>query len=167
VALVTLGLAAVRVMPKGTFVARRGFPAVVAVRGLGGAAFAGVGAYLPLLLTLQHDFSPSRAGVTLSITGVCWAFGSWLQGREHGIQRVNVLRTGRLKYVHFTALPPLLFDLERDPDELVDRADDPAYREDRLALTARMLSWRMEHDERVLTGMHFTRNGVFERRRVR
>ena len=45
-----LGLAAVRVMPKGTFVARRGFPAVVAVRGLGGAAFAGVGAYLPLLL---------------------------------------------------------------------------------------------------------------------
>jgi MFS family permease len=94
VALVVLALAAVRVMPKGTFVARRGFPAVVAVRGLGGAAFAGVGAYLPLLLTLQHHFSPSRAGVTLSITGVSWAFGSWLQGREHGIERVNVLRSG-------------------------------------------------------------------------
>ncbi|WP_327637242.1 MFS transporter [Kribbella sp. NBC_00482] len=94
VALAVLGRAAVRVMPAGTFTARRGFPAVVAVRGLGGAAFAGVGAYLPLLLTLQHNFSPSRAGVTLSITGVCWAFGSWLQGREHGIERVVVLRTG-------------------------------------------------------------------------
>lgn len=94
VALAVLGRAAVRVMPAGTFVAQRGFPAVVAVRGLGGAAFAGVGAYLPLLLTLQHNFSPSRAGVTLSITGVCWAFGSWLQGREHGIARVTVLRTG-------------------------------------------------------------------------
>ncbi|WP_132147924.1 MFS transporter [Kribbella antiqua] len=94
VALVFLGLAAVRVMPKGTFVARRGFPAVVAVRGLGGAAFAGVGGYLPLLLTLQHNFNPARAGVTLSITGVSWAFGSWLQGREHGIARVNVLRSG-------------------------------------------------------------------------
>ncbi|MFI7064015.1 MFS transporter [Kribbella sp. NPDC050124] len=93
-ALVVLGLTAVRVMPKGTFVAQRGFPAVVAVRGLGSAAFAGVGAYLPLLLTLQHHFSPSRAGVTLSITGTSWAFGSWLQGRDHGIQRVNVLRTG-------------------------------------------------------------------------
>lgn len=93
-ALVMLALAAVRVMPVGTFVARRGFPAVVAVRGLTGAAFAGVGAYLPLLLTLQHHFSPSRAGVTLSITGVSWAFGSWLQGRDHGIARVNVLRTG-------------------------------------------------------------------------
>jgi hypothetical protein len=92
--LVVLGLAAVRVMPRGTFVARRGFPAVVAVRGLGGAAFAGTGAYLPLLLTLRHDFSPSKAGITLSITGVSWAFGSWLQGRDHGLQRVSVLRIG-------------------------------------------------------------------------
>jgi MFS family permease len=94
VSLVVLGAAAVRVMPEGTFTARHGFPVVVAVRGLGGAAFAGAGAYLPLLLTLQHDFSPSRAGVTLSITGVSWAFGSWLQGREHGLPRPTVLRIG-------------------------------------------------------------------------
>jgi hypothetical protein len=92
--LLLLAAAAARVTPRGTFVLRRGFPSVVAVRGLTGAAFAGTGAYLPLLLTLRHDFSPSRAGITLSITGVSWAFGSWLQGREHGIQRVTVLRTG-------------------------------------------------------------------------
>jgi MFS family permease len=94
ISLLVLGVAAVRVMPAGTFVARRGFPAVVAVRGLGGAAFAGAGAYLPLLLTLLHDFSPSRAGVTLSITGVSWALGSWLQGRDHGLDRLTILRTG-------------------------------------------------------------------------
>lgn len=94
VSLVVLALAAVRVMPNGTFRARHGFPAVVAVRGLGAAAFGGTGAYLPLLLTLLHEFSPSRAGITLSITGVSWAFGSWLQGREHGIARVRILRTG-------------------------------------------------------------------------
>lgn len=94
VSLLVLGAAAARVMPRGTFRAQRGFPAVVAVRGLGGAAFAGAGAYLPLLLALQHDFSPSRAGVTLSITGVSWAFGSWLQGRDHGIPRPTVLRIG-------------------------------------------------------------------------
>jgi hypothetical protein len=94
VSLVVLAVAAVHVMPKGTFTARRGFPAVVAVRGLGGAAFAGAGSYLPLLLTVLHDFSPSRAGVTLSITGVSWALGSWLQGRDHGFQRLTVLRTG-------------------------------------------------------------------------
>jgi MFS family permease len=95
VALVVLGRAAVRVMPAGTFTARRGFPAVVAVRALGGAAFGCAGAFLPLLLTLQHHFSPSRAGVTLSITGVCWALGSWLQGRDHGIDRTTVLRIGQ------------------------------------------------------------------------
>ncbi|GAA1548299.1 MFS transporter [Kribbella lupini] len=94
ISLVVLGVAAVRIMPAGTFTARRGFPAVVAVRGLGGAAFAGAGAYLPLLLTVLHDFSPSRAGVTLSITGVSWALGSWLQGRDHGFDRLTVLRTG-------------------------------------------------------------------------
>lgn len=94
ISLVVLGVAAVRVMPAGTFTARRGFPAVVAVRGLGGAAFAGAGAYLPLLLTVLHDFSPSKAGVTLSITGVSWALGSWLQGRDHGFDRLTVLRTG-------------------------------------------------------------------------
>jgi MFS family permease len=94
VSLAVLAGAAVRVMPAGTFAARRGFPTVVAVRALGGAAFGGVSAYLPLLLTLLHGFSPSRAGVTLSITGVCWAFGSWLQGREHGLDRVTVLRAG-------------------------------------------------------------------------
>jgi MFS family permease len=30
----------------------------------------------------------------LSITGVSWAFGSWLQGRDHGLQRASVLRIG-------------------------------------------------------------------------
>ncbi|GAB3810911.1 MFS transporter [Kribbella italica] len=94
ISLAVLAVAAVRVMPAGTFTARRGFPAVVAVRGLGGAAFAGAGAYLPLLLTVLHEFSPSKAGVTLSITGVSWALGSWLQGRDHGLQRLTVLRAG-------------------------------------------------------------------------
>jgi MFS family permease len=94
VGLGVLAVAAVRVMPSGTFTARRGLPTVVVVRGLGGAAFGGTSAYLPLLLTLAHHFSPSKAGITLSITGVSWAFGSWLQGRDHGLPRVRVLQAG-------------------------------------------------------------------------
>ena len=31
------------------------------------------------------------------------------------------------KYVHFAALPPLFFDLRKDPGQFVNRADDPAY----------------------------------------
>ena len=50
------------------------------------------------------------------------------------------LRGERYKYVHFTALPPLFFDLEEDPAELVDRAGDPAYRD-------RMLEYAPAHAE--------------------
>jgi MFS family permease len=99
VAVVVLGaagaaLAAVRLLPRGTFRVRRGLPAVVAQRAFAAAAFAGVGAWLPLLLTLVHGFTPTTAGVSLSITGVTWAFGSWLQGRNHGYPPAVVLRTG-------------------------------------------------------------------------
>jgi arylsulfatase A-like enzyme len=75
-----------------------------------------------------------------------------------------VIRTPRFKYVHFTALPPLLFDLERDPGELTDLAADPDYREVRLELAGRMLSWRMQHADHALSGQHLGPRGVIERR---
>ncbi|TDE12667.1 MFS transporter [Jiangella asiatica] len=87
-------LAALRLLPAGTFRLRRGLPTVVAQRGFAAAAFGASGAWLPLLLTLVHGFGPTTAGISLSITGVSWAFGSWLQGRDHGFARVTVLRTG-------------------------------------------------------------------------
>ena len=78
---------------------------------------------------------------------------------------LNVIRDRRYKYVHFTALPPLLFDLEADPQELVNLAEDPAHASVVLAYAQKMLSWRMRHDERTLTGMFLTKDGVVERRR--
>ena len=76
---------------------------------------------------------------------------------------IAVLRGERFKYVHFTALPPLLFDLEADPAELVNRAEDPALREVRLACAERMLSWRMNHAERSQASRFITERGVIER----
>lgn len=78
-----------------------------------------------------------------------------------------VLRGPRWKYVHFTALPPLLFDLENDPEESVNLADDPGYRDRALACARRMLSWRMNHDEQTLTHMALTPDGVYARRAAR
>ena len=37
-----------------------------------------------------------------------------------------MLRKGRWKYVHCVKYRPQLFDLQDDPEELVDRAGDPA-----------------------------------------
>lgn len=38
-----------------------------------------------------------------------------------------MIRHGKYKYVHYVAYRPQLFDLERDPEELRDLAQDPAY----------------------------------------
>ena len=76
-----------------------------------------------------------------------------------------VLRDERGKYVHFTGLPPIFYDLERDPDELENRAGDPAYAATVLDYAQRMLSLRMEHVDQTLTGLVVTAKGVLDGRR--
>lgn len=73
---------------------------------------------------------------------------------------LNVIRDRRYKYVHFTALPPLLFDLQEDPHEFRNLADDAAYAAVALEYAQKMLSWRMHHDERTLTGIKLGPQGV-------
>jgi len=69
---------------------------------------------------------------------------------------LNVRRTRRWKYVHFTALPPLLFDLEADPAELVDRSSDSAVATVLSEQARALLSWRMRHADKTLTHMRIT-----------
>jgi arylsulfatase A-like enzyme len=76
---------------------------------------------------------------------------------------LNVVRGARYKYVHFTNLPPLFFDLERDPDEMQDRARDPAYLPLMLEHAQKLLSWRMNHDEQTLTHIALLEQGPVER----
>lgn len=38
-----------------------------------------------------------------------------------------MIRHGKYKYIHYVGLPPMLFDLERDPYERVDLGRDPAH----------------------------------------
>jgi len=72
-----------------------------------------------------------------------------------------VLRTQTHKYVHFGGgLPSLLFDLRDDPDELVNRAADPAYACTRTELAERMLAWRAEHLDQSLALSELTETGV-------
>ena len=51
---------------------------------------------------------------------------------------VTMLRKGRWKYVHYVRHRPQLFDLEGDPEELVDLAADPAQRATLRELKAKL-----------------------------
>ena len=76
---------------------------------------------------------------------------------------MNVIRDSAYKYVHFTKLPPLLFDLRKDPDEFVNCANDPDYLPVMLHYAQKLLSWRMNHDEHALTHIALTHEGPVER----
>jgi arylsulfatase A-like enzyme len=78
---------------------------------------------------------------------------------------ISVLRDAHGKYVHFTGLAPLFYDLDADPHELVNRADDPAYAATVLGYAQRMLSRHMEHVDQTLTGLLVTAAGVLDGRR--
>ena len=78
-----------------------------------------------------------------------------------------VLRDDQYKYVHFAGLPPLFFDLREDPHQFRNLAADPAYAPLLRDYALEMLSWRMRHNDRTLTGMAVGPGGVTERREAR
>lgn len=71
-----------------------------------------------------------------------------------------VIQDEAWKYVHFAALPPLLFDLRADPHQMRDLADDPTHAETVKHYAQRMLSWRMRHADRTLTHYRSTPAGL-------
>jgi arylsulfatase A-like enzyme len=73
---------------------------------------------------------------------------------------IAVLRGQHAKYVHFGGgLPPLYFDLDQDPSELVDRSADPDAAPRVLQMAQRLLSLRMEHIDPRLANTRVTPAG--------
>ena len=85
-----------RLLPRGTVRARPGIPAVIASRGLLAGAFFGMDALLPFILTEQHGWSATTAGLPLTAGAVGWVVAAQLQGRRADVPRQRVLRAGFL-----------------------------------------------------------------------
>jgi MFS family permease len=81
VAVVLLVWSVPRLLPAGSFRLGRGLPAVIAVRGLIGAAFFGAEAFLPLQLVRERGWSPALAGTVLTTGALTWSTAAWIQGR--------------------------------------------------------------------------------------
>ncbi|MFG2295297.1 MFS transporter [Streptomyces sp. NPDC048603] len=68
-------------LPRGTYLARRGLPAVVLLRGLAMGAFISAESFIPLMLVTQRGISPTLAGFALALGGLTWAGGSAIQSK--------------------------------------------------------------------------------------
>jgi arylsulfatase A-like enzyme len=74
-----------------------------------------------------------------------------------------VIQDEAFKYVHFAALPPLFFDLGRDPEQLVDLSGSVDHAPRMLRYAQKMLDWRLLHADRTLTGYAASPDGLLSR----
>jgi arylsulfatase A-like enzyme len=74
-----------------------------------------------------------------------------------------VVQDEAFKYVHFAALPPLFFDLRRDPHQFENLANDGAHARRVRDYAQAMLSWRLNFAERTLTGYRASPEGLIAR----
>lgn len=89
VAIVVALLALRPLLPRRTLTSDVGLPSVIFSRGLVAGAFFGADVYLPYLLTVQYGFPPLAAGLSVTVSGITWAGGSWLQSHM-GVRLTHV-----------------------------------------------------------------------------
>jgi MFS family permease len=81
-------------MPAGTWRARPGIPATVAVALAVAFAYLTMESFLPLLLRELKDLPLVLAGLPLTAAALCWTSGAWYQARLAPAQRPRVAAIG-------------------------------------------------------------------------
>lgn len=70
-------------------------------------------------------------------------------GLDQSDARLVMAFDGRWKYIHANGFRPMLFDLQTDPSEFVDRGEDPACEAERIRLAQAIHDWSLQHHNRV------------------
>ena len=72
--------------------------------------------------------------------------------------RLTMIFDGRFKLIHAEGFRPMLYDLELDPNELVDSGDDPNYSEQIDRLSEILNSWYRQHHTKTTISEADTKN---------
>ncbi|PYI56917.1 MFS transporter [Paenibacillus flagellatus] len=87
-----------KLLPEGTFAARRGLPATLLSRGLYYACYVATESYVVLALTEVKGMSADRAGLIVAAGALSWSFAAWLQARldkkDRGLGRKRRITIG-------------------------------------------------------------------------
>ncbi|SBV28867.1 Major Facilitator Superfamily protein [Micromonospora krabiensis] len=95
VAVAGLLVCAPRLLPAGFLRSAHGLPTVIGLRGLASGAFVGAEVVIPLMLSRERGFTPTAAGLVLTVGALSWSVGSWIQGRiPQPASRATLPRTG-------------------------------------------------------------------------
>ena len=70
-------------------------------------------------------------------------------GVDQNDARLVMVFDGRWKYIHVETMRPMLFDLEADPDELIDLGDNPEFADHVARLSACHFDWARQHHSRI------------------
>ncbi len=70
-------------------------------------------------------------------------------GIDEADARLAMVFDGRWKYTYCEGFRPMLFDLETDPNELIDLGDDPEYETERTRLREALFEWYRRHHNRI------------------
>ena len=70
-------------------------------------------------------------------------------GVDQNDARLVMVFDGRYKYIHVEHMRPMLFDLQSDPQEVTDLANDPAYKEHIQRLSEYHFQWTRQHHNRI------------------
>src|SRR4051812_46519201 len=103
-------------LPRGTTRASRGLPAVIASRGVFGAAFACVELFLPPVLQNESGMSPTVSGLVMMVGALGWVGGSSYAG-EHGRPETvsRILVVGSISLLAGTAISLALVPVDHVP----------------------------------------------------
>ncbi|MBP2435415.1 MFS transporter, partial [Microbacterium amylolyticum] len=80
-AITVVALAMRPLVPRRTYLAGRGLPSVILMRGLIAGALFGAEIYVPYLFQDRYGFSPTFAGLGLTAAAITWTAGSEITGR--------------------------------------------------------------------------------------